>query len=263
MEGAILLCEAGPEMLGVIVPGDGRKPLKLLNRNRRLSTVKLKSQGAVWLPRDFPICFQTKSRGDGGGGQDKVQLTALQGGRPRRGKNLSPELAGDSGGRQVFRSCLPITSNDEGSLKVVKELQKLPQEIGVERGLKRFPSAQVQLDEIELQAVSLHYQRSPSIALLGVGVDMMDEVSGGKQGEEAPGGASVACRFSLHTMTFPAPAVEVLQSGVQGFPLEVCLLEEHDGVALCPDPILNLFPEEGDVAEGDVEGLVARARFLR
>ena len=146
---------------------------------------------------------------------------------------------------------------------MVKELQKLPQKIGVERGLKRFPGAQVQLDEIKLQAVSLHDQRCPSIALLGVGVDMVDEVSGGKQGEEASSGASVACRFSLHTMTFPAPAVEVLQSGVQGFPLEVSFLEEHDGVALCPDPILDLFPEEGDVAEGDVESLVAKARFLR
>ena len=146
---------------------------------------------------------------------------------------------------------------------MVKELQKLPQKIGIEWGLKRFPSAQVQLNEIELEAVSLHDQRCPSVALLGVGVNMVDEVSGGKQGEEAACGASVASGFCLDSLAFPTPTVEILQGGVQGFPLEVCLLEEHDGVSLCPDPVLHLFAKEGDIGESDVEGLVASARFLR
>ena len=60
VKGAILLIEAGPEMLWMVVSGNGRKALKLLNRHRSLGAIELESQGTVRLPRDFPVSFKAE-----------------------------------------------------------------------------------------------------------------------------------------------------------------------------------------------------------
>ena len=106
-------------------------------------------------------------------------MASLQRRRARCGEDLSTKLAGYRGGRKILRSCLPVTANDERSLKVVQELQELSQELGIERGLEWFPSAKVELNDVELKSIPLHGQDRPTIPLLGVGVDMVDQVPGG------------------------------------------------------------------------------------
>ena len=125
-----------------------------------------------------------------------------------------------------------------------------------------FPCSEIELNEVNLNALSLHGQGIPPIALLGVGVDEMDEVPGGVEGEEASSRSPVADRFCRNTMTFPSSTSEILKSGVQSFLLKVCFLEEHDRVTLAPHPVLDLFAEEGDIAEGDMQRLLAGSGFL-
>lgn len=86
------------------------------------------------------------------------------------GQNLRSELAGDGRGSKLLHGCLPITSNNEGSLKMVQKLEKLAQELGVERRLQTFASAEVKLDQVELKTLPLRGKRCPSISLLGASV---------------------------------------------------------------------------------------------
>ena len=64
-------------------------------------------------------------------------------------------------------------------------MQELAQELGIERRLERFSSAKVELNEVEFKSFPLHGQSRPTILLLGVGMDVMDQVPGGMQGEKA------------------------------------------------------------------------------
>ena len=134
--------------------------------------------------------------------------------------------------------------------------QELPQKLCIERRLEGFP------DEVDLKALSLHGQCSPTIALLGVGVDVVNEVPSGMESEEASSRSPIAGGFCWNIMTFPASTIELLKSGVLGFLLEMCLLEEHDRVFLTPNPVLDLFAKEGDIAEGDVQCLLTGFGFL-
>ena len=189
-------------------------------------------------------------------------MAALKGCGPLCGQDLSAELAGDVRGGQVFRSCLPISANDEGGLKVVQELKELTQNVGIEWGLKRFPRFEIELNEMDLTAISLKGKSRPAVSLLSVCVDVVNEVSGGMDGEESPGGSSMARGLSCHPVRLPASAGEVLLRSLHSLLLEVSLLEEHDGVSLTPYPVLHLFAKEGDVAEGEVKCFVTNAGFL-
>ena len=82
-------------------------------------------------PRHFPESLEVDGAHEGVGHHQIVQLTALQSRVALGVDNGGPELALDDRGGQCFRLVLPITSNDEGSLQVVQEGQKLAQNEGV------------------------------------------------------------------------------------------------------------------------------------
>ena len=130
---AVGFFKGGPVPRQLSCSGNGRKSLQLLNRKGRPLTVEFEIQCAMWFPRHFPIVMQLECTVDGSGRKDEVQVAALQGRGFVFGQNLSSELARYDGGSQLFRTVLPIPSNDEGRVKVSNELQHLSQKLSVER----------------------------------------------------------------------------------------------------------------------------------
>ena len=139
---------------------------------------------------------------------------------------------------------------------MIEELEQLAEKFCIERRLQSFTGAKIELDEVDLDTLSLHGQGRPPISLLDVGVDVMNEVSGSMDGEEASSGSAFAGGFSCNPMHLPPPAREILKRSVKGFLLKVSFLEHHDGVSLPPSPVLNLLAKESDVAEGNGYGLL-------
>ena len=115
---------------------------------------------------------------DGRRGQEEVNVTALQCGGLIEGQDLSAELAGDDGGGKFFRTVLPISSNHKGRVKMTEKLKQMSQKLRIEWRLEVFAGLEVDLDQKEISPLSFHPQSCPTIALLSVGVDVMDEMLG-------------------------------------------------------------------------------------
>lgn len=69
--------------------------------------------------RRFPVGFEPEGASNGRGGENEIQVAALQRSGTRSGNDLRLELARNGGGGQVSWCILPVASNNEGRLKVI------------------------------------------------------------------------------------------------------------------------------------------------
>ena len=99
--------------------------------------------------------------------------------------------------------------------------------------------SEVDLNDVDVLPLTLQAERSPAVALFGVVKDVVDEVPRWVKSDEATRRSTIAGLRS-YSMTFPSTCGEVLHGVVHPFLLQVCFLEEHDGIP--PETKSNLGP---------------------